>query len=128
MTDLDKTIKVLCSFEQSDQTVTLNRNNPSKPAGLDVKTNVNARNNEIDGPSSIVTNTAAPPTIVMKILDRSGQEAQFVNLGDELILKIEIEERTSSPFGIFARNLFAKSSKNEVLHLLDSDGCPLGRE
>lgn len=125
MTDLDKTIKVLCSFEQNDQTVTLNKNNPNKPSGLDVKTNVNARNNEIDGPNSIVTNTAAPPTIVMKILDRTGNEANYVNLGDELILKIEIKERTNSPFGIFARNLFAKSSNNEVLHLLDSDGCPI---
>lgn len=124
MTDLDKTIKVLCSFEQNDQTISLNRNNPNRP-GLDVKTNVNARNNEIDTPNSIVTNTAAPPTIVMKILDRTGSEANYVNLGDELILKIEIKERTNSPFGIFARNLFAKSSNNEILHLLDSDGCPI---
>ena len=124
MTDLDKTIKVLCSFEQNDQTISLNRNNPNRQ-GLDVKTNVNARNNEIDMPNSIVTNTAAPPTIVMKILDRSGSEANYVNLGDELMLKIEIKERTNSPFGIFARNLFAKSSNNEILHLLDSDGCPI---
>lgn len=86
---------------------------------------MNARNNELDGPNSIVTNTAAPPTIVMKILDRTGNEANYVNLGDELILKIEIKERTNSPFGIFARSLIAKSSNNEVLHLLDSEGCPI---
>ena len=125
MTDLDKTIKVLCSFEQNDQTISLDKNNPNNRQGLDVKTNMNARNNELDEPNSIVTNTAAPPTIVMKILDRTGNEANYVNLGDELMLKIEIKERTNSPFGIFARNLFAKSSNNEVLHLLDSDGCPI---
>ena len=38
MTDSDRTIRVLCSFETSDQTVTLMNGNQNvgKPAGIDV--------------------------------------------------------------------------------------------
>lgn len=38
MTELDKTVKVLCSFEQMDQTLTLHRHsNRTHSTGIDVK-------------------------------------------------------------------------------------------
>lgn len=73
----------------------------------------------------MVTNTAAPPAIVMRILDRGGQDATLVSLGDPLVLKIELPPQPHSPFGIQARHLYAKSSEHERLHLLDGTGCPV---
>lgn len=73
--------------------------------------------------TSVVTNTAPPPAVVMRILDRSGQDAQIVGLGDELTLKLELRDPQSA-FAIFARNLYARSSNGESLFLIDNAGCP----
>lgn len=73
--------------------------------------------------ASVVTNTAPPPSVVMRILDRSGRDAQVVSLGDELILRVELKDPTSA-FAIFARNLYARSSTGESLFLIDNTGCP----
>jgi hypothetical protein len=73
--------------------------------------------------TSIVTNTAPPPAVMMRILDRSGHDAQIVGLGDELVLRIELKD-PSSAFAIFARNLYARSSNGESLFLIDNTGCP----
>lgn len=74
--------------------------------------------------SSIVANTAPPPTVGMRIVDQLGQDANAVGLGDELTLVIEIRDPESA-FAIFARNLYARSSTGESLFLIDDRGCPV---
>lgn len=57
----------------------------------------------------------------MRILDKTGNDATLVSLGDELTMKIEMVD-PSSAFAISARNLYAKSSNGESLFLIDSKG------
>ena len=139
MTDSDRTVRVLCSFDAIDQTVTLMSPNSEKP-GIDVhkKSYLFSNDHLLDGVpgtlgltssarsapvTSVVTNTAPPPSVIMRILDRTGKDAQVVGLGDELTLQIELRD-ASSAFGLFARNLYARSSNGESLFLLDNTGCP----
>lgn len=75
--------------------------------------------------ATVVTNTAAPPSIVMRILDPTGQDAQVVSLGDDLTLRIELKDQKGSAFAMFARNLYARSSSGESLFLIDNNGCPI---
>lgn len=82
---------------------------------------MNARTRLEQPISSVVTNTAPPPSVVMRILDRSGRDAQVVGLGDELVLRIELRD-PSTAFAIFARNLYARSSTGESLFLIDNNG------
>lgn len=72
--------------------------------------------------TSLVTNTAAPPSVIMRILDRTQKDATIVGMGDELTLQIELRDPTQSAFGIFARNLYARSTNGESLFLLDNTG------
>ncbi|XP_022709763.1 uncharacterized protein LOC111272502 [Varroa jacobsoni] len=126
MTDTDRNIRVVCSFEASDKTVTLAstlaRNSIAGPfggaSGLDVTTGHRPTL------SSIVANTAPPPTVGMRIVDHLGRDANAVGLGDELTLIIEIRDPESA-FAIFARNLYARSSTGESLFLIDDRGCPV---
>lgn len=74
---------------------------------------------------TVVTNTATPPSIKMRILDHTGHDAQIVSLGDDLTLKIELKDQgKGSAFAMFARNLYARSSNGESLFLIDKSGCP----
>lgn len=45
--------------------------------------------------TAVVTNTAPPPNVAMRVLDRTGRDARAVGLGEELTLKIELREATS---------------------------------
>lgn len=72
-----------------------------------------------------MTNTAAPPSIIMRILDHTGHDAQVVSLGDDLKLRIELKDQKGSAFAMFARNLYARSSNGESLFLIDNNGCPV---
>jgi hypothetical protein len=67
-----------------------------------------------------VTNTAPTPKVRMRIVMRNGQEAATVGLGEELQLRIEIDP--TSAFGIFARNLEARTDNGELLTLIDNVG------
>ncbi|XP_076348052.1 uncharacterized protein LOC143245579 [Tachypleus tridentatus] len=116
VTESDRTVRVVCSFEMGEHTVTLGSPFQGGIKGVDVTTQRPSIN-------SVVTNTASPPKVSLRILDRYGRDARLVGLGDELILKIEIQE-TSSAFAIFARNLYARSANGESLFLIDSNGCP----
>ena len=49
--------------------------------------------------------------------------SDVVGLGEDLQLRIEIDE--NSAFGLFARNLEARTDNGELLNLIDSTGCPL---
>ncbi|KAG8201928.1 hypothetical protein JTE90_027405 [Oedothorax gibbosus] len=117
VTNSDKTIKVVCSFENLDRTVTLGALFPGASPGLDVTTRFQVP------VTAIVTNTAPPPNLVMRVLDRTGRDAGVVGLGDELMLRIELREPAST-LAIFARNLYARSKNGESLFLIDSTGCP----
>lgn len=75
--------------------------------------------------ATVVANTAAPPSIVMRILDHTGHDAQVVSLGDDLKLRIELKDQKESAFAMFARNLYARSSNGESLFLIDNQGCPV---
>ena len=70
--------------------------------------------------TNIVTNTAPTPNVRMRIVMRNGQDASVVGLGEELQLRIEIDP--SSAFGIFARNLEARTEYGELLTLIDNIG------
>lgn len=70
--------------------------------------------------NNIVTNTAPTPNVRMRIIMRNGQDAAVVGLGEELQLRIEIDP--SSAFGIFARNLEARTEFGELLTLIDNIG------
>ncbi|KAF8763888.1 hypothetical protein HNY73_022022 [Argiope bruennichi] len=115
VTNSDKTIKVVCSFENLDRTVTLGALFPGASPGLDVTTRFQLP------VTAIVTNTAPPPNLVMRVLDRTGRDAGVVGLGDELMLRIELREPASN-LAIFARNLYARSKNGESLFLIDSTG------
>ncbi|XP_022252165.1 uncharacterized protein LOC106468151 [Limulus polyphemus] len=114
--DTDKTIRVVCSFETGERTVTMDVFGRNGEKGMEVTT----RRPSI---SSIVTNTAPPPNVAMRILDPSGRDAHVVGLGDEIELRIDLTD-PSTAFAIFARNLYARSSNGESLFLIDSNGCP----
>ncbi|KAF8773607.1 hypothetical protein HNY73_016253 [Argiope bruennichi] len=119
MTDHDKTIKVVCSFETQERTYTMaGPGVGGSGAGVDV-----ARTYNKAALTAVVTNTAPPPNVAMRVLDRTGRDARAVGLGEELTLKIELRE-ASSAFAIFARNLYARSTNGESLFLIDSSGCP----
>ena len=74
--------------------------------------------------TSIVNATAPSPNIRLRITDKEGQDITGARLGDELYLRIEMDD--DNVFGIFARELVAKSgnSQNESIMLIDSEGCP----
>lgn len=74
--------------------------------------------------TSIVNATAPSPNIRLRITDKNGKDITGARLGDELFLRIEMDD--DEVFGIFARELMAKSgsNQNESIMLIDSDGCP----
>lgn len=74
--------------------------------------------------TSIVNATAPSPNIRLRITDKEGQDITGARLGDELYLRIELDD--DEVFGIFARELVAKSGQaaNESIMLIDSHGCP----
>lgn len=74
--------------------------------------------------TSIVNATAPSPNIKLRITDKDGQDITGARLGDELFLRIELDD--DEVFGIFARELVAKSghAANESIVLIDSSGCP----
>ena len=60
----------------------------------------------------------------MRVVRRLGSNtADVVGLGEDLQLRIEIDQ--DSAFGLFARNLEARTDNGELLNLIDQSGCPL---
>ena len=71
-----------------------------------------------------MTNTAPTPGVRMRVVRRLGTStADVVGLGEDLQLRIEIDQ--DSAFGLFARNLEARTDNGELLNLIDASGCPL---
>lgn len=104
----DRIIKLLCIFETLNHTVS------------------NSYNVIIsdDGTATGIVNATAPsPQIRLRITDRNGLDINGARVGEELYLRIEIDD--DSVFGIFARDLIATSGKtDEFITLIDSRGCP----
>ena len=72
----------------------------------------------------MVTNTAPTPGVRMRVVRRLGSNtADVVGLGEDLQLRIEIDQ--DSAFGLFARQLEARTDNGELLNLIDQQGCPL---
>ena len=68
-----------------------------------------------------MSNTAPTPSIRMRIVSRGGgQDVGVVGLGDPLKLRIEVDRL--SAFGIFARNVEARTENGEVMTLIDGSG------
>lgn len=129
MTDSDKTVRVMCAFEAPDQTITLKNPNSSEnnKSGIDVGTSETSRTrHDKQHFNSVVSNKASPPSVLLRILDPQGRDASMINLGDDLMLRIQMQmDGQNSALGIFARNLAARSSNGESLLLIDNDGCPV---
>ena len=73
--------------------------------------------------TNVVTNTAPTPGVRMRVVRRTGNTADVVGLGEDLQLRIEIDQ--DSAFGLFARQLEARTDNGELLNLIDQQGCPL---
>ncbi|XP_059489112.1 uncharacterized protein LOC132204551 isoform X2 [Neocloeon triangulifer] len=118
MQETDKTVRVECSFDASDQTLSFSPQGNRQYEGGGISVSVPFR----PSATNIVTNTAPTPQVSMRIVTRNGQVATAVGLGEDLQLRIEIDP--SSAFGIFARNLEARTENGELLTLIDNTGCP----
>ncbi|XP_069974674.1 uncharacterized protein [Penaeus vannamei] len=107
----DKAIKLMCLFETTNKTVTDSFN-------FIVDNSINA------GVATAIVNATAPsPRIRLRIVDRLGRDINGARLGEELFLRLELDD--DSVYGILARNLVAKSGDNaNSIILLDERGCP----
>ena len=73
--------------------------------------------------TNIVTNTAPTPGVRMRVIRKNGETATMVGLGEDLQLRIEIDQE--SAFGLFARKLEARTDNGELMNLVDDSGCPV---
>ncbi|XP_011313681.1 uncharacterized protein [Fopius arisanus] len=74
--------------------------------------------------TATVFNTTSPPVLLMKIVDENMNDISFANLGQRLVLRIEIYP-PDGPYDITARHLVASSaSGDQSILLLDEIGCP----
>ncbi|XP_077550490.1 uncharacterized protein LOC144163393 isoform X2 [Haemaphysalis longicornis] len=110
----DRIVKLFCVFDTGNRTVT----NTYKVLVGGI------------GPASrvpgVVNATAPSPNVRLRITDRTGADVAGAKLGDELFLRIEMDD--DSVFGLFARNLVATSGQNDdSIVLIDSSGCPTDR-
>ncbi|KAG7162251.1 hypothetical protein Hamer_G024874 [Homarus americanus] len=116
MQESDRTVRVECSFEAGDQTVSYAPEAGAGRTGGGIDINAQFR----PGVNDIISNTAPTPTVRMRIYKSTGTEANNVDLGELLTLKIEMEQ--SSAFAIFARNLEARTDNGELMTLVDNIG------
>ena len=59
----------------------------------------------------------------MRVVRTNGETANMVGLGEDLQLRIEIDQ--DSAFGLFARKLEARTDNGELMNLIDDSGCPV---
>jgi len=120
MQDTDKTVRIECVFAADDQTVSFRPTAGSREDGGGISVTVPFQPTG----TNVVTNTAPTPGVRMRVVRRLGANtADVVGLGEDLQLRIEIDQ--DSAFGLFARNLEARTDNGELLNLIDQSGCPL---
>ncbi|CAG2112468.1 unnamed protein product, partial [Medioppia subpectinata] len=104
----DRMVQLTCHFETVNRTVT-------NSYGVVADSSI--------AETAIVNATAPSPNIRLRITDAQGLDITGARLGDELYMRIEMDD--DAVFGIFARDLVAKSGKtDEQITLIDSNGCP----
>jgi len=119
MQEADKTVRVECSFDAADMTVSYGAPGTRDHDGA---SGISVTMPFRPSSANIVTNTAPAPNVRMRILTRAGQDAAVVGLGESLRLVIEIDP--TSAFGMFVRNVEARTDNGELLTLIDNTGCP----
>ena len=110
----------------------------SNDVGLEVKCNYNLSNKSIShntdlevdseylpGQANAEQTIVQAPNVTMRITERSGADITSAKVGDRLALRFEIQDKGSSPYEIFVRELIASDGidASEIL-LIDSIGCP----
>ncbi|CAH1404987.1 unnamed protein product [Nezara viridula] len=71
-----------------------------------------------------IANTGPPPTCFMRIVTHSGQEINSAEIGDNLMLQVEVQPSTI--YGGFARSCVAKTMEDTVeneYEVTDENGC-----
>lgn len=71
-----------------------------------------------------IANTGPPPTCIMKIVTHTGQEVNSAEIGDNLMLQVEVQP--GSIYGGFARSCIAKTMGDNVENeytVTDENGC-----
>lgn len=114
VTSQDVGLALRCSYQLQNYTLS---------SGLDLS--VASRVPTVAEESTVVP----PPTVVMNIAVRNGQDTQTAQVGDPLALLFEIENAEKSPYSIFVRELIATDGVDggEIM-LIDSRGCPTDQE
>jgi len=121
MQDTDKTVRVECAFTAEDQTVSFRPT--AGPDGREDGGGISVTVPFQPTGTNIVTNTAPTPGVRMRVVRNTGSTADVVGLGEDLQLRIEIDQ--DSAFGLFARTLEARTDNGELLNLIDATGCPV---
>lgn len=71
-----------------------------------------------------IANTGPPPTCLMKIVTKTGQEINAAEIGDNLMLQVDVQP--ASIYGGFARSCVAKTMEDKVENeytVTDENGC-----
>ncbi|RWS22945.1 uncharacterized protein B4U80_07016 [Leptotrombidium deliense] len=110
----DRVVKLICNFDSPVTVVT----NSYRVLPNDFKRSANEQLG-----TAIVNASATSPNIKLRITDREGLDITGARLGEELFLRIDMEN--DSVFDIFARDLVARSgTTEESIVLIDKNGCP----
>ncbi|RWS28961.1 uncharacterized protein B4U80_05755 [Leptotrombidium deliense] len=111
VTTKDLGLSVNCNYDLSNRSVS------NKPFA--VEGDFGAREEE-----NTHTQTVDAPNIVMKITDLERRDISSAQVGDRLMLRVQIQDE-NSPYGIFVRELVAVDGVDASdIVLIDSVGCP----
>ncbi|RWS26851.1 hypothetical protein B4U80_10087 [Leptotrombidium deliense] len=112
VTTKDIGLSVNCNYDLSNKSVT-NKQTFNVEGGLDAREEEN-----------IHSQTVNAPNITMKVTDIDGNDIKSAQVGDRLILRIQISDK-NTPYEIFVRELVAIDGvDNADIVLIDSPGCP----
>ncbi|GAB6023215.1 hypothetical protein CHUAL_008033 [Chamberlinius hualienensis] len=105
----DRRIDVVCEYEEHR---------------IRLKAGKQILESDIANISSVVTGVAPTPDVRMRLIDADGNDIFGVDLGTEIILRIELmDERI---YGIIGSGLVARSGDGtENITLIDEYGCPI---
>ncbi|KAF0309145.1 Cuticlin-1 [Amphibalanus amphitrite] len=112
----DRTVRVQCLLEAGDQRVSLA---PSELGAAGVAV-ASVRQS---GPTEVVRGRGEAPRVALRLLRQSqdGSAVLRASLGDPLYLVVLSEQDTA--FGMFGKNIEARTANGERLLLVDEKGC-----
>ncbi|XP_055346140.1 uncharacterized protein LOC129593719 [Paramacrobiotus metropolitanus] len=115
--DSDRRIRIACDYPASKVTLIQDLTVEGVPPRFMDPNHSNV--------TQTVSGVAALPKVRLQIRNGSGKEVQGAQLGDPLILSIDMLDEASA-FGISASDLVAMSGAgDETLQLVDGRGCPV---